>query len=173
MCQRSASSSCQTVRIAEAFQDQGEAVVAELDGPNGLADEGLEGVLEAVDPLLDVGLAVVGLGEDVGDPDGDEPAVGETLVEGMGREMAVEDLGEAELDQEAQEQGDVIDAFVGQFEGGVHGRHSDEGFGESPRCTARDGRDGRSRQKEREHGNDAQAGLRYNCGSTEHLLRES
>ena len=35
--------------------------------------------------------------------------------------MAVEDLGELELDQEAQEQGDVIDAFVGQFEGGVHG----------------------------------------------------
>ena len=35
--------------------------------------------------------------------------------------MAVEELGEAELDQEAQEQGDVIDAFVGQFQGGVHG----------------------------------------------------
>ena len=42
-------------------------------------------------------------------------------MEGVGREVAVEDLGELELDQEAQEQGDVIDAFVGQFEGGVHG----------------------------------------------------
>ena len=39
------------LQIAEAAQDQGEAVIAELDGPNGLADEGLEGVLEAVDPL--------------------------------------------------------------------------------------------------------------------------
>ena len=81
-------------QVAEAFQDQGEAIVAELDGADGLADEGLEGVLEAVDPLLDVGLAVVGLGEDVGDPDGDEPAVGEPLMERMGREMAVEDLRE-------------------------------------------------------------------------------
>jgi hypothetical protein len=50
-------------------------------------------MLEAVDPLLDVGLAVVGPGEDVGDPDGDQPAVGEALVEGMWGEMAVEDLG--------------------------------------------------------------------------------
>ena len=40
---------------------------------------------------------------------------------GWAREVAVEDLGELELDQEAQEQGDVIDTFVGQFEGGVHG----------------------------------------------------
>ena len=107
------------VRIAEALQDQGQAVVAELDGPNGLADEGLEGVLEPLGPFLDGGLAVVGLGEDVSDPDGDEPAVGESLVEGVGREMAVEDLGESEFDQEAEQQGDVIDTFVGQFQGGV------------------------------------------------------
>ena len=149
------------LQIAEAFQDQGEAIVAELDGPNGLADEGLEGVLEAVDPLLDVGLAVVGLGEDVSDPDGDEPAVGETLVEGMGREMAVEDLGEAEFDQEAQEQGHVIDAFVGQFQGGVHGRTPTRSSGKA--SLYREGRPGRKiQEKEREHGNDTQVGLRCN-----------
>ena len=136
------------LRIAEAFQDQGEAVVAELDGPNGLADEGLEGVLEAFDPLLDVGLAVVGLGEDVSDPDGDEPAVGETLVEGMGREMAVEDLGEPEFDQEAQEQGDVIDAFVGQFEGGVHGGSPTRSSGKDLVVPREDGRDGRSKKRD-------------------------
>ncbi len=69
-------------QITEAFQDQGEAVVAELDGPNGLADEVLEGVLEAFDPLLNVGPAVVGLREDVSDPASDELAVRETLVDG-------------------------------------------------------------------------------------------
>jgi hypothetical protein len=148
-------------RIAEAFQDQGEAVVAELDGPNGLADEGLEGVLEAVDPLLDVGLAVVGPGEDVSDPDGDQPAVGETLVEGMGREMAVEDLREPELDQEAQQQRDVIDPFVGQFEGGAHGRTPTRSAGK-PSLYRERGRGRKIQEKEREHRNDAQTGLRYN-----------
>lgn len=53
-------------------------------------------------PIADVALAVVGLGEDVGDPDGDEPAVGEPLMERMRWEMAIEDLGQAKLDEEAQ-----------------------------------------------------------------------
>ena len=96
-----------------------------------LADEGLEGVLEFLGPGLDGGLAVVGAGEDVGDPDGDEPAVGESLVERVGREVAVEDLGELELDEESQEQGHVIDTFVGQFECGIHGGSPTSGWGKS------------------------------------------
>ena len=84
---------------------------------------------ESVGPGLDGGLAVVGAGEDVSDPDGDEPSVGEPLVEGVGWEMAVEDLGELELDEEAQEQGHVIDPLVGQFEGGVHGGSPTSGLG--------------------------------------------
>ena len=39
----------------------------------------------------------------------------------MGMKELVEELRKAELDEEAEEQGDVIDAFVGQFQGGVHG----------------------------------------------------
>ena len=131
MCQRSASRRSQVAGVAEALQEQGQAVVAELDGADGLADEGLEGVVEFLGPGLDGGLAVVGVGEDVGDPDGDEPAVGEPLVEGVGGEVAVEELGELELDEEAQEQGDVIDAFVGQFEGGVHGGAPTRGWGKA------------------------------------------
>jgi hypothetical protein len=117
--------------IAEAVQDQGEAIVGGLDGTDGPADEGLEGVVEAVGPLLDGGFAMVGLGEDVSDPDGDEPTVGEALVEGMRGEMAVEDLGEVQMDQEAQQQGDIIDAFVGQFQGGVHGGTPTRGVGKA------------------------------------------
>jgi hypothetical protein len=107
-----------------------------------LADEGFEGVVQAVDPFLDVGLAVISPGEDVGDPDGDEPAVGEAQVEGMWREMAVEDLGQAESDQEGQQQGDVVDRFVGEFQGGTR-----RGLGGKPRRTAGDGRAGRSKQR--------------------------
>ncbi len=134
---------------------------AELDGPNRLSDEGLEGVVETVDPLLDMGLAVVGLGEDVSDPDGDEPAVGETLMEGMWGEMAVEDLGESQLDQEAHQQGDVIDAFVSQFQGGVHGGTPTRAAGKA--SLYRQGRpDRKIQEEEREHGNAAQNGLKHN-----------
>src|SRR5512142_678114 len=49
-------------RVAEALQDQGQAVGAEFDGPDRLADEGLEGELEILGPGLDGGLAVVGAG---------------------------------------------------------------------------------------------------------------
>jgi hypothetical protein len=124
-------------RVAEAFEDQGEAVVGEFDGANGLVDEGLEAVAETIDPLLDMGLAVVGLGEDVSDPDGDEPAVGKTLVEGMGREMAVEDLRELELDQESQQQGYVIDAFMSQFEGSGQDRSPPRSWGKTSLYSAR------------------------------------
>ena len=85
---------------------------------------------------LNGGLAVVGSGEDVGDPDGDEPSIGESLVEGVCREVSVEDLGEFERDEESQEQGQIIDAFVGQFEGGVPGGAPTKAGGESPRCIA-------------------------------------
>ena len=50
---------------------------------------------------------------------------------GVGWEGLVEELREAELDEEAEEQGDVIDAFVGQLHGGVHGGCSNEGWGKA------------------------------------------
>ena len=118
-------------RVGEALQDQGQAVVAELDGPDRLADEGLEGVLEVLGPGLDGGFAVVGAGEDVSDPDGDEPSVGESLVERVWGEMAVEDFGESEVAEESQEEGYVIDTLVGQFQGGVHGGSPTRDLGKS------------------------------------------
>ena len=58
---------------------------------------------------------------------------------GVGWEGLVEELRQAELDEEAEEQGDVIDAFVGQLHGGVHGG-SPTKAGEKLRCTAVDSR---------------------------------
>ena len=40
--------------IAEPLQDQGQAIVAKLDGPDRLSDERLERLSEALDPLLNV-----------------------------------------------------------------------------------------------------------------------
>ena len=73
-------------------------------------------------PVANVGLAGVGLGEDIGDPDSDEPAVGESLMERMCREMAIEDLGEAQLDEEAEQQRDIVDAFMSELQGCIHSR---------------------------------------------------
>ena len=121
--------------VAESGEDQGEAVVGEVDVADGLSGASFEGVMELACPFPDVGLAVIGVGEDVGDPDGDEPALGEALMMGVGRKELVEELREAELDEEAEEQGDVIDALVGQLQGGVHGG-SPTKAGEKLRCTA-------------------------------------
>jgi hypothetical protein len=148
-------------RGGEAVQEQGQAVVAELDGPEALADEGLEGAVKFLGPGLDGGLAVIGVGEDVGDPDGGEPAIGETLVERMGREVAVEDLGESELDEEAQEQGHVIDSFMGQFEGSDHGGSPTKGLGK-PSLYRGEPAGGKIQAKKREHRNYRKAGLRRN-----------
>jgi len=69
-------------------------------------------MLVAEGPLLDGNLAVVGLGEDESEPGGRQGAVGEPLVKVVAAQMAVEDVREAELLQDTEEQGDVIDAFV-------------------------------------------------------------
>jgi hypothetical protein len=147
--------------VGEPLEDQGQAVVGELDGTNRLSQESFEGVLESLGPGLDGGFAMVGLGEDVNDPDGDEPSVGEPLVERVGWEMAVEDLGELEFLEEGQEEGHVIDTFVGQFEGGVHGCSPTRVLGKP--LLYRAGRAGEKIQvKGREHGNYKVFGLRRN-----------
>ena len=68
--------------VAEPSQQQGEPVVAEFDLADGQPGDGLEAVVEFVGPGADVRLAVIGLGEDVGDPEGDEPTEGEPLSGG-------------------------------------------------------------------------------------------
>ena len=103
-------------RVAGPLEHEGKAIVGEVDGTERLARDGFEGMVQTGGPITDVALAVVGLGKDVGDPDGDEPAVGESLMEGMCREMAIKDLGQAKLDEEAQQQGHIADTFVSELQ---------------------------------------------------------
>jgi len=109
-------------QVIESLEDQGEAIVGEVDGAERLARDGFEGMVQVSGPVTYVALAVVGLGEDVGDPDGDEPAVGESFVERVCREMPIEDLVQAEFDEEAQQQGDIVDAFMSEMQGCIHSR---------------------------------------------------
>src|SRR6266542_2946188 len=78
------------IGLMEPAQDNAQAIVAELDGTKGLVQERLEGVGMSLRPVLDGGLAVIGLGEEESDPGGRQGTVAEALVEGMGAEVAVE-----------------------------------------------------------------------------------
>src|SRR6478672_3545454 len=94
---------------------------------------------------------------------------------GVGDEVLVEELGEAELDEESEEQGDVIDAFVSQLDGGggIHGGAPTKpwawkGLG----CTVADGSGGRSRRDTCKHRENGQYRQRQNSLLTIHLFRE-
>src|SRR5262249_32276286 len=67
---------------------------------------------------------------------------GESAVVRVRLEVRVEELGKAESDEEAQDQWDVVNAFVTEAEGGGHGGAPARGGGEG-RFTA-----ARSRRKE-------------------------
>src|SRR4051812_16327796 len=114
---------------------------------------------------------MIGLGKDVGDPEGNEPALGESLMQGVRGEELVEDLGEAELDQEAEEQRDVVDAFVSQLQGGFHGGTPTQP-GERRGCTAVEGAGGRTRYRTCKHGQRGQNRQEYNCRLSVRLFRE-
>jgi hypothetical protein len=79
---------------------------------------------------------------------------------GMGDEVLIEELGKAELDEESEEQGDIVDAFVSQLDGsdGIHGDAPTKPWAwERLGCTVVDGADGRSSRntcKHREYGQD-------------------
>jgi hypothetical protein len=102
--------------VAEPREDEGETVVGKVEFADGLSGTGFEGALEFFDPVADVDFAVIGVREDIGDPDGDDPPLGESLMKGMGDEDLVEELRETELDEEADEQGDIVDAFMSQLQ---------------------------------------------------------
>ena len=58
----------------------------------------------------------------------------------VGLEVLIKELREPESGQEAEDQGDVIDAFVSESEGGRHGGAPTRRVGER-RCTAEDSRE--------------------------------
>lgn len=68
-------------------------------------------------PILRAAVAVVGFGEDKGDPGGGEDAVGQSQVQVMAAQVAFEEIGRTELLYVVQRQLDVIDTFMPQQEG--------------------------------------------------------
>ncbi len=64
-------------KAIESSQDNGESVVGKFDlAAYRLAEQGLDGFMMCIRPVLDGHLAVVGLRQNEGDPDHDEVAVG-------------------------------------------------------------------------------------------------
>ena len=104
------------------MEDPGEAIVGKVDGAEGWARDRFEGRVQVGGPVADVALTVVGLREDEGDPDGDEPAVGKPFRERLCWEMAIESPGKAKRDEKTQERGHIVDTFVSELPGGIHSR---------------------------------------------------
>ena len=71
----------------------------------------------ALCPVLDADFAVVGFREDKSKPGGGENAVGQPLVQVMAAQMTFKQLGQPELLQEAEQERDIVDAFMPQQEG--------------------------------------------------------
>ena len=95
----------------EVIQEDTEAVITELLRTQGGAEEGTQRVLEAVGPILDSGLAMIGLREDVGDPADGEVAQGQTLVQMMAAQMLVQSSSDLHLVHHAQQQRDIVDSL--------------------------------------------------------------
>ena len=74
---RSRSKAAEGVAGAESGEPVGEAVVVGVDGQDGFAQQGGEGALVLGDPGLDVVEAVVALGDEEEEPDGEDLARGE------------------------------------------------------------------------------------------------
>jgi hypothetical protein len=67
--------------------------------------------------------------------------------------------------------GDIVDAFVGQFEGEGHGEAPTRSRGK-PSLYCGGHRPGKIQERKREYGNYEKVGLRYNSRFTEHLICE-
>jgi hypothetical protein len=104
----------------EATGRDGQAGIGELGVAARLADQAFEGGPVAVGPVADGRLAVIGLREDVGGPDGGDPARREPPMEMMAAESLAEDPGELQAAGRPEDQGDVVDPLVVQSRGVRH-----------------------------------------------------
>jgi len=105
----------------EVAEQDGQAVVGEVGVADRLADEAFQGGAMGTNPVADGRLAVIGLGEDIDDPDGGDSARGEPLMEVVPPEVLIEDIGELQARSQAEDQGDVVDPFMVQVQDVPHG----------------------------------------------------
>ena len=96
----------------QVIEDVGQAVVLEVEGPNGLAQAGGKGVEVSLSPGLKLGEPMVALGSDEGNPDTGDFAEGQFALPAVpGGEVAVEGLGHLQVFQRGQQDGDVVHPF--------------------------------------------------------------
>jgi hypothetical protein len=98
--------------LGQAVQDVGQAVVVEVQRPDGLAQQGLEGELVLLGPRLQAVKAVVALGEEEGQPDGHDLPQGQLALPEVVLvvvELAVQEFGDAQPLQAGEQDGQVVD----------------------------------------------------------------
>jgi hypothetical protein len=110
--------------LSQGVEDVGEAVVMEVQRPQGFPQAGLKGQHVLFDPGQEVVEAVVTLAGEEDEPDTDDLAEGELpLPEMVRREVAVEKLGHLQALQGGEQDGDIVHPFDAEHTRrcGVHG----------------------------------------------------
>jgi hypothetical protein len=110
--------------LGEGVEDVGEAVVMEVQRPQGLPQAGLKGQHVLFDPGEEVVEAVVALAGEEDEPGTDDFAEGEVpLPEMVRREVAVEQLGHLQAFQGGEQNGEIVHPFDAEHTRccGVHG----------------------------------------------------
>jgi hypothetical protein len=98
--------------LGQGVEDVGEAVIMEVQRPQGLSQAGLKGQQMLFDPGKEVVEAVVALAGEEDEPDTDDLAEGEiSLPEMVRREVAVEKLGHLQAFQGGEQNGEIVHAF--------------------------------------------------------------
>ena len=98
--------------VAQAVQEGAEAIVVKVHRADRVTEQVVQGVGKPVCPVLHGGFAMVGLGENVGEPADGELAVVETLLRTVRAEMAVEQVSQLQAIGYANDQRDIVHAFV-------------------------------------------------------------
>ena len=104
------------VGFAQVAQDAGQAVVGKIGVSYGQSGDALQGLLGLGDPFSDGEFSGVALRENVGEPDGGDPSPTQSLLEPMAGQMAIQEIGQLDLQHDMNEQDQIIDAFGGECE---------------------------------------------------------
>jgi len=105
------------VRVAEQGQDDRQPVVATVGVAQRDAQQGVEGLGAVLSPIAHGHQAVVALLKDVAQPDAQNRAHTGALPVPVWRDVGVDQIAQAYVDHEAEQQGQAIDLFTGDGQG--------------------------------------------------------
>ena len=108
--------------VSQHGQDIGEAVIGTIGVAQGDVQEGIDGLGAVSDPVADHDEAMVTFEQEMAEPDRDGGADRDTLPMAMWRDVLINQLADAHVLHDADEQRQAVDLFIGNGEFRVHPR---------------------------------------------------